>query len=117
MYATASKEEITSFLDKCKSYIFHKKVDFILGPEEKYTLSNMGISYQDAFELVNEITYMNYYRGPSADHKNPSEVVWEFGFEEVPQDIYIKLKFRNNRDDLLMLSFHYAERPITYAYR
>lgn len=115
----ALKEEIEAFLDKARMYIADGKFDFIRGKQEVYTLSRLGISIDDCFGLVEELTYKHYYRGPSPDH-NPHfahEEIWEFGIEEVPKHIYIKLKFRGRDDNLLMMSFHYAERPIMYPYK
>ena len=113
----ASIDEINAFLNRAKRYKAAGKVDFINGAKEKHTLTQMGISIKDAFELIEHLTYRNYYRGPSPDHINAQEYVWEFGIEEEPNDIYIKLKIRQEKDDLLMMSFHYAERPITYPYK
>ncbi|WP_052807263.1 type II toxin-antitoxin system MqsR family toxin [Risungbinella massiliensis] len=113
----ASVGQINAFLSKARFYLQRGKMDFIRGKEEKQTLSQLGISIRDAFALVYDLTVENYYRGPSADHKIPTESVWEFGWEEEPQDIYIKLKFRSVRDDLLMMSFHFANRPIVYPYK
>lgn len=115
--------EIEDFLKKVRLFIEQGKIDFIKGPQEKYALSVLGISFGDGFEMVKELTHKNYYQGPTKDHKYPTQKVMEFGIEEVfPEfcyphsSLYIKLTFRDHRDDLLMMSFHSAARPITYPY-
>lgn len=112
----ADEHEINAFLEKAREYIRLKKIDFIHGFQEKYILGHLGISFRDAFEMVKELTYKNYFNGPSPDRDFPNEEVWEFGIQDEPDDIYIKLKFRQSKGDLLMMSFHYAEKPISYPY-
>lgn len=115
--------EIEGFLKKVRCYIDSGKVDFIKGRQEKYTLGVLGISIEDAFALVYELTPENYYQGPTADHDFPDQEVMEFGIEDIfPESpkpgssLYIKLTFRPRRDDLLMMSFHPARKEITYPY-
>ncbi|UOF90510.1 hypothetical protein LSG31_22070 [Fodinisporobacter ferrooxydans] len=113
----ASIEEINQFLSFAREYKAKNKLDFIKGPQEKYLLGELGISIKDAFAMLDLLTFENYYRGPSPDHAKPNQQVWEFGIEEVPADIYIKLTIRKTRNDLLFMSFHFAERPIVYPYK
>ncbi|RAZ73508.1 type II toxin-antitoxin system MqsR family toxin [Planococcus halotolerans] len=115
--------EIEDFLKKVRLFIEQGKIDFIKGQQEKYTLGVLGISFDDGFEMVKELTHENYYQGPTKDHKYPTQDVMEFGIEDIFPDLsyphtslYIKLTFRDRRDDLLMMSFHSAAKPITYPY-
>lgn len=115
--------EIEEFLKKGRLFIEQEKVDFIKGPEEKYTLGILGISIDDAFEMIKELTYENYYQGPTEDHRYSSQKIMEFGIEDVfpefsyPQSsLYIKLTFRDRKADFLAMSFHPATKPITYPY-
>ncbi|ABO48579.1 hypothetical protein Dred_0029 [Desulforamulus reducens MI-1] len=117
-------EEIEKYLELVRLFIVEDKVDFIKGSDEKYTLGKLGISITDAFEMVKDLDVKNYYRGPSPDHRYPSQQVWEFGIpeifeDEIPphRDLYVKLTFRNTRGDLLMMSFHKARDLITYPYK
>ena len=116
--------EIEEFLKKARLYIEQGKIDFIKGPQEKYALSVLGISFYDSFEMVKELTHEDYYQGPTKDHKYPTQEVMEFGIEDVfPEfsypgsSLYIKLTFRDRSGDLLMMSFHSATKPITYPHR
>jgi len=115
--------EIESFLEKVCLFIDAGKTDFLQDKKEKYALGALGVSYDDAFEMVKELTYEDYYQGPTEDHKYPAQKVMEFGIEDVfPEfsyphsSLYIKLTFRDRRDDLLMMSFHSAAKPVTYPY-
>lgn len=120
--------EIESFLEKVRRNIQLRNIDFLPSSKNKYALSNLGISYDDAFALVIGLTAKEYYRGPSPDHKFPKQQIWEFGIENIfeenerPEcDLYIKLTIRNSKDtkkkDLLMMSFHSAEKQMNFPYR
>ena len=119
----ATIQDIESFLALARALLDSNKTDFIKGPEEKLALSQLGISFQDALSMVYELTYKNYYRGPSPDHRDKSQIIWEFGIEDIfeentyPQtSLYIKLTIRKKKGDLLMMSFHPAVKPIKYSY-
>lgn len=115
--------EIEDFLKKVRLFIAQGKISFRGRQKDKYALGSLGISLDDSFELVKELTHENYYQGPTKDHQYPTQDVMEFGIEDIFSDLsyphtslYIKLTFRDRRDDLLMMSFHSAARPITYPY-
>lgn len=112
-------EEINFLLEKVHKYIDNGNVDFIKGFDEKYLLGHLGISFRDAIGMARNLTYENYYRGPSPDHDTSSDGnhVWEFGIEDVPDNIYIKLKFRTDKDELLFMSFHYEKRKMFFPFR
>ena len=121
--AMITPPEIEEFLEKVRLYIDNGKTDFILGKEEKYTLGKLGISIEDAFAVVTEITYENFYQGPTPDHTFINQEVMEFGIEDFFSDLsypnkslYLKLTFRQRKNDLLMMSFHPARHRITYPY-
>lgn len=114
--------DIEDFLEKVRSFIDQGKIDFIYS-KGKYALSKLGISIEDAFAMVYELTHKDYYRGPTPDHNYKDQEVIEFGLEDIFSDldypgssIYIKLTFRPRKDDLLMMSFHPATEPITYPH-
>lgn len=120
--------EIESFLETVRSYIHLGNIDFLPSSKNKYTLSNLGISYEDAFAMVTALTATEYYRGPSPDRRFPKQQIWEFGIENVfeendkpESDLYVKITIRNsnhnNKKDLLMMSFHSAEESMSFPYR
>ncbi|MBE1553224.1 type II toxin-antitoxin system MqsR family toxin [Sporosarcina limicola] len=120
--------DIELFLEQVRKFISLGKIDFLPSSKNKYALSNLGISFDDAFALVIDLTAMNYYRGPNPDHKFPKQQVWEFGLENIFQenekpmsDLYIKLAIRKRKEpketDILMMSFHSAERAMRFPYR
>jgi hypothetical protein len=93
------------------------KVDFI--PRPKNNLSTLGINIKIAKEIIINLTYKNYYKGPNDDN-NPKfgGFIWEFGNDEETYQIYIKLKIKEtSRGKLLsIMGFHKADFPIEYKY-
>lgn len=113
-------EECCAFLSTVKEHIDKNTFDFIRGKKEKYSLSELGIHFTDAIEMVKELTPDHYYKAPRQDHAFAEQQVWEFGIDEVFEEeyphstLYIKITTRPRKNDLVMLSFHSAEFPINY---
>ena len=113
----ATIEEINEFLIDVKLLITQGKVDFI--PRPKNNLSKLGINIKIAKEIIVNLTYKNYYKGPKEDD-NPmfGGFIWEFGNNEETYQIYIKVKIKEtSRGKLLsIMGFHKADFPIEYRY-
>jgi hypothetical protein len=70
----------------------------------------------ELIKLRNELTYKNYLSGPSDDRDTKEEkCVWEFGTTIQGHDIYIKIKHLEE-ENILLLSFHEAEKPFVFRY-
>jgi hypothetical protein len=115
-------EQIETFLEKVRCCIQQKNIRLVPRRKSLDTLNNLGISIQDAFAMVEEMTYENYYRGPSPERNpnfNPGDI-WEFGIEietDDLNDVYVKLKDEQTNYYIICLSFHEAEYPINYPYK
>lgn len=80
------------------------------------TLAKFGITPAGCIAYINELTYKNYLSGPLDDRDtHERKCVWEFGTKIQNQDIYIKIK-HIEEDNILMLSFHEAEKPFVFRY-
>ena len=117
-----SKAEVSRFLILCK---IAAQVNFILEPTEKNkkTLPCLGYTIDDVKEDVMNLEVRDYVRGPIQDNKGYDKHFWEFGKTIQGKEIYIKLKVkdRNSEGDkclsTLCISFHFAEKPLTYPYK
>ncbi len=98
-----------------------EKITFIPRATSLKTLNDLGISIRDALFMVEEMTYKDYYRGPSPERDKRYETgdVWEFGIEleEDHNDIYVKLKEISLKQKITCLSFHESRFPIAYPYK
>lgn len=65
--AMITVSEIEEFLEEVRCFIHDGKTDFIFS-KGKYALGKLGISIEDAFAMVSELTHENYYQGPTSDH-------------------------------------------------
>lgn len=118
----ATIEQIEAFLLKSKCSINEGELRLIPRKKSLEILNKLGISIKDAITMVEELTYRDYYRGPTdeRDPKFPSGELWEFGIElEFDEfvDIYVKLKDILNQKKMICLSFHECEYPIIYPYK
>lgn len=117
MVAIATIHEINSYLIEVKILVSQGKIDFI--PRPKNNLSELGINIRIAKDIINNLTYKNYSKGPEEDD-NPKYggFIWVFGNDEEKYQIYIKLKIKEtSRGKLLsIIGFHKAEFPIEYKY-
>jgi hypothetical protein len=113
----ATKVEIEQFLNEFKKVW---KGFVIPRPENENTLLKLGTTpYQRANEVRN-LTYKNYFRGPTPEHTgNPGEW-WEFGKMVKGEEIYIKLQIFETKTKRKKkgkcLSFHISDRLIKYPF-
>lgn len=109
------KKEVSKFLEMVRQSISRNQFDFIT--RDKKELTKLGISYREAIRIVENLQVDNFYRGPTKDHNQLGNLIYEFGYE-VNNDLllYIKLTYRKE-DDLFIMSFHEATKEINYPYK
>ncbi|MGF1437907.1 hypothetical protein ACQUW6_27270 [Bacillus thuringiensis] len=120
MAEVASIEEINYLLGKAQDCLDTNTISFVKRKPNMDFLNSIGMSIEDALFMVKILTHEYYYRGPSLerDLNHPPGDMWEFGIpEELPEEVYLKLKELHLCDDVLCLSFHKARFPINYPYR
>ena len=80
------------------------------------TLARLGITPAGCITYINSLTYRNYLSGPMDDRDtNEEDCIWEFGTTINEIDVYIKIK-HVEEDDVLVLSFHEAEKPFVFRF-
>ncbi|MFU8786094.1 MAG: type II toxin-antitoxin system MqsR family toxin [Candidatus Izemoplasmataceae bacterium] len=107
------EHNVEVFLKKVKKRIEKKQYDFI--HDDMVRLTNLGLSITDAINIVKHLGIENYYRGPTKDHRNHEQEIYEFGTKLDDLEIYIKLTI-GIKDDLFIMSFHEAKKPIIYPF-
>jgi len=66
-------------------------------------------------EIISNLNYKNYYKGPNSDtHTPPGPDYYEFGVIIKGIEVYIKLALGLPNKPVDCMSFHKAEKPITY---
>lgn len=81
------------------------------------TLARLGITQKDAKSRILALKPSDYLKGPTPRPGHPSQESWEFGLRIEATDVYIKLEIRLEPARCLCVSFHDAERPMTFPYR
>ena len=109
-----NEEQVNAFLREARKRIENEQYDFIY--DDMLKLTDLGIAITEAINIVKNLKLEDYYRGPKKDHLHPEQEVYEFGkwLDEI--ELYIKLTIRK-QDDLFIMSFHEAKRPINYPYK
>ena len=80
------------------------------------TLARLGITPAGCITYINSLTYRNYLSGPMDDRDTDEEnCIWEFGTRINAIDVYIKIK-HIEEDDLLVLTFHEADKPFVFRF-
>lgn len=111
----ATKAEVDIFLKELKGKI--KIFDIVFRPRDKNTQSllDLGISPNQRIDWINSLTSDNYYKGPSEDtHDSSKPNYYEFGISIAGQEVYIKISIGLDNKRVDCMSFHVAERIITY---
>ena len=75
------------------------------------SLAKIGLTIEDAYDEMKELTYKNYVSGPVTDRDYPaSDQLWIFNKKIAEEMFYIKFKIvRLNDNQLKVISFHIDE--------
>jgi hypothetical protein len=119
MTQSSKKEDVQSFL-KDFSTIAQTNLQFIPTRKNKETLLELGLTKKLVQKTLLTLNYVDYSAGPIRD-TDPTwpGYVWIFGTDIEKTEIYIKLKVEeeNGQKISVCLSFHEAERPLTYPFK
>jgi hypothetical protein len=81
-------------------------------------LANLGFTLRDVGSTLQELTVADYCEGPVKDLDMPGDL-WVFGKELEGKEIYVKLKLARLGPLAIVrvVSFHFAEKPLSYPYK
>lgn len=106
----ASRLEIDSFLELVREAIACKNYTFVGRKKNMQSMAQYGLLFQDILDAIDELTYLNYIKGPDLDH-DPSESdhIWVFKKSIDGNKFYIKIKIIICDSSLRIISFHIDE--------
>lgn len=115
----ATKDEVTAFTALAKNLIASGNVFFVMRPKNKETLQALGMTKAAALNDLARLALQDYCGGPELDRDRDGRVCWKFGLVVATTEVYIKLVIDEgpNPSSLTVLSFHQAERPLSYPLR
>jgi hypothetical protein len=102
-----------------KSYTGQRGWIFSTASEKNLkTLAKLEMTIDDVKKEILSLSVIDYIAGPLKDPKIKGDI-WIFKRIIQGEDIYIKLKLWGDKRDLevRVLSFHIAERPLSYYFK
>ena len=117
---TGKEQEVAAFLSKVRQSLQDPGFYLILDREKnRQALNDLDISPGVQRESISRLEVLDYYRGPSGDERFPDNTVFEFGICIDEREVYVKLAIVEKYGKVFCkcLSFHRAERSITYPLR
>jgi len=110
-----TKGQVDAFLKEMREKI--RFFDIAFRPRHKNldSLAEIDIIPIERIEYLNKLTYENYKSGPNKDtHDSIKPDYYEFGIQINNIEVYIKISLGMPGKRVDCMSFHKAERPITY---
>ena len=112
----ATRSEVEAFLSTFKAKMEFFDVVFLDRDKNLQTLIDLEIARVSRKELLRELRVEDYFRGPTKDANNGPDL-WEFGRLVKQKEVYIKITIGVMNRPVICISFHLAERAISYPYK
>jgi len=112
------KDEVEKFIEDFYSKL--KVFDIIFENRDKnnQALFDLDITPLKRFEYINKLKPENYLSGPNQDTNDPTRPnYWEFGIKVKNTEVYIKINIGFVNKPVICISFHIAERKISYPFK
>jgi hypothetical protein len=114
----ATEQDVEFFLSVFKDKM---KVWDVLFRDERgknaQTLADLELRPIDRKVILEGLVPTDYHRGPRKETLYGGADMWEFGKTVKKQEIYIKITMGSQGSSVLCISFHIAERPMTYPFK
>jgi hypothetical protein len=118
----ATRDDVEDFLREVSAAIALGHRSFKSREKNSQKLTALGLTLNQAWEVIQRLTPDNYSSGPRRDDTDSEQRVWVFGYKQEGVEVYIKLRLaqdpkRRSVKNLFVWSFHRAEYPIKYPLR
>lgn len=108
-------DEVKAFLTKFKAKAKAFGIRFRIDRDKNYSaLDELGIDADKREEIIMELEPEDFYRGPLKNVLNHDGDLFEFGKKIKKKTAYIKLSEGETDSSPVCVSFHPAEKAITY---
>jgi hypothetical protein len=114
-----NRQEVQRFLDDffAKYRIFDILFTERTNPKNAQTLLLLEISPVKRRQIIEAITVDDYVEGPLADTLYQISEMWVFGKNFKGHQLYIKISMGRANANVLCISFHIAERTMSYPFK
>lgn len=115
----ASKEQVEEFLAKVVASIESGYFYYVNRPKNHQTGAELDVSQTAVVDFVQNLTYLNYYKGPRKSRQSIYGTIYEFGTAIDEIEVYIKLELVERFGTMMCncISFHIPEQPIEYPFK
>ncbi|MCU7491344.1 MAG: toxin [Ignavibacteria bacterium] len=113
-----SKDEVESFLNDLRAKLSVYKIFYYNREKNKQALLDLEITPLQRDEFIRNLKAEDYFGGPKPDTNDVTlPDYWEFGITVKAREVYIKISIGKAARPVICMSFHLAERKITYPYK
>jgi len=120
--AGPGREPVRDFLEEVKETITNPATRYdgwllVRRPESAECIAELGYTFADVREAILGLSVADYCSGPLRDRDMPGNL-WVFGKVIQGKEVYIKLKLAKvgPMKRVRIVSFHFAEEPLSYPY-
>lgn len=114
MNAIPTHTEVLAFLVAFQAKRTESGLIFLEREKNVQGLLDLEITAKRRTRVITQLKPEDYYRGPREDSVNLGAAYWEFGKVVKKREVYIKLSLGLAGQPARCMSFHPAERDITY---
>ena len=115
----ATKEQVEAFLSKVRDAVIKPNCFlFVNRHKNRELMGDLELSPGNIIEVLRNLDYRGYYRGPLGDRDYPDNEIYEFGICIDETEVYVKLAVveKYSLTVFKCISINKAERPIEYPF-
>ena len=109
-----TQSDVNKFLGTFKNVVNQRGLRVIPREKNLMTMQELGFAFIDVQNEIMRLDSTDYIDGPKSDLSVAGDV-WEFGKTVEHEEIYIKLKLKDN-SQAVCISFHHAQKAISYPF-
>jgi hypothetical protein len=118
MISVITLQDAEILLTEIKELIARNGIIYLSGrPNNAQTLLNLGITTNIRRSIVDSLGAIDYCSGPEPDRKFPNKSVAIFGKSFGGTELYIKFSYDQSGNPVVCISFHEADRPMSYQFK
>ena len=111
-------DEVEKFLSTLFGKLTISEIRFLDNRDKNIeTLAALDIPGIKRKEIIKTLRVEDYSEGPIKDALNLLGDMWVFGKDIKNQEIYIKISLGLPNKDVICISFHFSEYPMSYPYK
>ena len=111
------KPEVSEFLSSFREKKRTFEIIFIDRPKNKQTMLDLEIRPIDREKFIDQLSIEDFSEGPLPEDWYGSKEMWVFGKVIKKQEVYIKICLGAPNSNVICISFHIAEYPMSYPFR